>query len=104
MLPSLGFCIAINNLINMVIIDYHGYLGYLQVCTIKFESFSYSTEQMQLQWRERSASQVSTDNATYLFLCQDLAQVGKKGLLRGGDYQYTCFASISNIYISSDLC
>lgn len=30
-----------------------------QVCTIKFESFSYSTDQMQLQWRERSASQVN---------------------------------------------
>ena len=81
----------------MVILGYH---GYLQVCTIKFESFSYSTEQMQLQWRERSASQVSTDNATYLFLCQG----AKKGLLGGSDYQYTCFASTSNIYLSSDIC
>ena len=34
-------------------------IGHLQICTIKFESFSYSTDQMQLQWRERSASQVA---------------------------------------------
>ena len=41
-----------------------------QVCTIKFESFSYSTAQLQLQWRERSASQVLFDSRGFGMIVQ----------------------------------
>ena len=36
-----------------------------QVCIIKFESFSYSTDQMNMKWLDESLSQVSSEFILY---------------------------------------
>ena len=38
-----------------------------QVCIIKFESFSYSTDQMNMKWLDESLSQVSSEFDSFLY-------------------------------------